>query len=61
MIAVAQQQPVRVQPMNRAMGEAGVTRALQIIRKELDITMALCGRRDIRGIDAEVLDRAPRL
>lgn len=30
-----------------AMGEAGVTRALQIIRKELDITMALCGERDV--------------
>ena len=25
-------------------GEAGVTRALQIIHKELDITMAFCGR-----------------
>ena len=33
-----------------AMGEAGVTRALQIIRKELDITMALCGERDIRNV-----------
>jgi L-lactate dehydrogenase (cytochrome) len=37
-------------------GRAGVTRALQIIRNELDITMALCGRRDIRGIDATILD-----
>jgi L-lactate dehydrogenase (cytochrome) len=37
-------------------GRAGVTRALQIIRSELDITMALCGRRDIRGIDATILD-----
>jgi L-lactate dehydrogenase (cytochrome) len=37
-------------------GRAGVTRALQIIRSELDITMALCGRRDIRGIDASILD-----
>ena len=27
-----------------AMGEAGVTRALEIIRKELDLTMAFCGR-----------------
>ncbi|MDP5308090.1 alpha-hydroxy acid oxidase [Paracoccus spongiarum] len=26
-----------------AMGEAGVTAALEVIRKELDITMALCG------------------
>ncbi|QDZ02328.1 alpha-hydroxy-acid oxidizing protein [Nitratireductor mangrovi] len=31
-----------------AMGEAGVTMALEIIRKELDITMALCGKRDIK-------------
>ncbi len=28
-----------------AMGEAGVTKALEIIRKELDITMAFCGKR----------------
>ena len=31
-------------------GEAGVTRTLDIIRRELDITMALCGERDIRNI-----------
>ena len=30
-------------------GEAGVTRALDIIRKELDLTMAFCGERDIRN------------
>ena len=30
-----------------AMGEAGVTRALEVIRKELDVTMALCGERDV--------------
>lgn len=39
-------------------GKAGVTRALEIIRSELDITMALCGRRDIRGIDRAVVDEA---
>ena len=33
-----------------AMGEAGVTRALELIHKELDITMALCGERDVRGL-----------
>ncbi|MTH34969.1 L-lactate dehydrogenase [Paracoccus limosus] len=33
-----------------AMGEAGVTKALDIIRKELDITMALCGERDVRNL-----------
>ena len=31
-------------------GEAGVTRALQIIRQEMDTTMALMGERDIRMI-----------
>ncbi|GHA27958.1 alpha-hydroxy-acid oxidizing enzyme [Devosia pacifica] len=31
-------------------GEAGVTRVLEIIRRELDITMALCGERDVREI-----------
>lgn len=33
-----------------AMGEAGVTAALEILRKELDITMALCGERDVRNL-----------
>ncbi|WP_348648285.1 alpha-hydroxy acid oxidase [Rhizobium sp. ARZ01] len=31
-------------------GQAGVTKALEIIRKELDITMALCGERDVRNL-----------
>jgi L-lactate dehydrogenase (cytochrome) len=30
-----------------AMGEAGVAKALDVIRKELDITMALCGEKDV--------------
>jgi L-lactate dehydrogenase (cytochrome) len=30
-------------------GEQGVTRALEIIRQELEITMALCGARDVQG------------
>lgn len=38
-----------------AMGEAGVTRCLEIIRKELDVTMALCGLRDIRAVDEKIL------
>ena len=33
-----------------AMGEKGVTRALEIIRAEMDTTMALCGERDIRNV-----------
>ncbi|MFK3665529.1 L-lactate dehydrogenase [Ochrobactrum teleogrylli] len=38
-----------------AMGKEGVTLALEIIRKELDVTMALCGKRDINTIDESVL------
>ena len=38
-----------------AMGEAGVTKALEIIRKELDITMALCGLRDIEKVDEKII------
>jgi L-lactate dehydrogenase (cytochrome) len=33
-----------------AMGEAGVTKALEILHKELDVTMALCGERDIHNL-----------
>lgn len=33
-----------------AMGETGVTTALDILRKELDVTMALCGERDVRNL-----------
>lgn len=33
-----------------AMGQAGVTKALEIIHKELDTTMALCGERDIHKL-----------
>ncbi len=38
-----------------AMGEEGVTKMLQIIRNELDVTMALCGRTSISAIDKSVL------
>ena len=38
-----------------AMGQDGVTLALEIIRKELDTTMALCGKRLISDIDRSVL------
>jgi L-lactate dehydrogenase (cytochrome) len=38
-----------------AMGEAGVTQCLQIIQKELDITMAFCGHTDIRQVDERIL------
>jgi L-lactate dehydrogenase (cytochrome) len=33
-----------------AMGEAGVTAALQVIAKELDLTMAFCGHKDVRNV-----------
>ena len=38
-----------------AMGEAGVTKALQIIHKELDLTMAFCGHTNIRTVDKSIL------
>jgi L-lactate dehydrogenase (cytochrome) len=38
-----------------AMGEEGVTLALEIIRKELDVTMALCGLKDIREAGPSIL------
>ena len=33
-----------------AMGQAGVTKALEILQRELDVTLALCGERDIRAV-----------
>jgi len=38
-----------------AMGEAGVTKVLEIIRKELDVTMALCGLRDVKDASPAIL------
>jgi L-lactate dehydrogenase (cytochrome) len=38
-----------------AMGEAGVTKALEIIHKELDLTMAFCGHTNIRTVDKSIL------
>jgi L-lactate dehydrogenase (cytochrome) len=38
-----------------AMGEAGVTKALEVIHKELDLSMALCGKRDVNDLDRSVL------
>jgi L-lactate dehydrogenase (cytochrome) len=40
-----------------AMGEAGVALCLDIIRKELDVTMALCGLRDIRDVGPNILEK----
>ncbi len=38
-----------------AMGKQGVTLALDIIRKELDITMALCGKRNIKDVGPDLI------
>ncbi|MGE5094966.1 MAG: L-lactate dehydrogenase [Betaproteobacteria bacterium] len=38
-----------------AMAEAGVTRALEIIYKELDVSMALCGKSRIQDVDRSIL------
>ncbi len=42
-----------------AFGEAGVTRVLQIIQRELDLTMAFCGCTHIDDVDASVLLAPP--
>ena len=38
-----------------AMGQAGVTKALEVMQKELDTTMALCGHRDINDVTRDIL------
>ncbi len=38
-----------------AMGEAGVTKVLEIMQKELDVTMALCGLRDVKDASPAIL------
>ncbi len=38
-----------------AMGEAGVTRALEIVHKELDVTMAFCGHTQLKNVDRSIL------
>ncbi len=38
-----------------AMGEAGVSKALQIIHKELDVTMAFCGHTNIQNVNTNIL------
>lgn len=40
-------------------GEAGVLKALEILRKELEVSMALSGCTDVRGVDRRVL-RSPK-
>ena len=38
-----------------AMGEKGVTSALEVINKEMDVSMALCGKRDIQDVDRDIV------
>ncbi|MDR7150383.1 L-lactate dehydrogenase (cytochrome) [Hydrogenophaga palleronii] len=38
-----------------AMGEAGVTKCLQILHKELDLTMAFCGHTQVDTVDKSIL------
>lgn len=40
-------------------GKSGVQKALEIIHKELDMTMALCGHRDIQNITRDILRACP--
>ena len=41
-----------------ANGQAGVTQALEIIHKELDLTMGLCGRSELRKVDQSILSQS---
>jgi L-lactate dehydrogenase (cytochrome) len=43
-----------------AMGEAGVSIAIEIIRKELDVSMALTAQRDVRSVSADILEQTER-
>ncbi|NDV01421.1 alpha-hydroxy acid oxidase [Pseudoroseicyclus tamaricis] len=38
-----------------AMGEAGVTKALEVMRKELDLSMAFCGHRRLEEVTRDIL------
>jgi L-lactate dehydrogenase (cytochrome) len=38
-----------------AMGEAGVTKVLEIMQRELDVTMALCGLRNVKDASPAIL------
>jgi L-lactate dehydrogenase (cytochrome) len=38
-----------------AMGEAGVYKTLEIIQRELEISMAFCGHTDVTRVDRDIL------
>ena len=37
------------------MGEAGVTKCLEVLHKEFDVSMALCGKRSVDSINRDIL------
>ena len=37
------------------MGQAGVTRALEVLQNEANLTMAFCGHTDIHRVDRRIL------
>lgn len=41
-----------------AMGEAGVAKAVELIRRELSVSMALTGQTDVRNISSDIIWRA---
>ena len=40
-------------------GKEGVTKSLEILNKELDMTVALCGRRDIKDVGRDIIKDCP--
>ena len=42
-----------------ALGEAGVSKVLEIIRNELDLSMAFCGRTSVQAVDTSILWNYP--
>lgn len=43
-----------------ALGQGGVSRVIDIIRRELEVTMALTGQTDVRQISADILEPSVR-
>ena len=44
-----------------ALGKEGVTKALNIIKTEADMTMALCGRRDVHDLSRDNIRNKPAI
>ena len=41
------------------MAKQGSLKALEILHKELDMTMALCGHRDIKDVNRNIIRHSP--